>query len=64
MIKSIKHRGQDDTGYFSTNNVQMASARLSILDFSQKANMPMTDKSGRFVIIYNGEIYNFELKKI
>ena len=64
MIKSIKHRGPDDTGYFSTNNVQMASARLSILDFSQKANMPMTDKSGRFVIIYNGEIYNFlELKK-
>ena len=46
MIKSIKHRGPDDTGYFSTNNVQIASARLSILDFSQKANMPMTDKSG------------------
>ena len=64
MMFPIKHRGPDDTGYFSTNNVQMASARLSIFDFSQKANMPMIDKSGRFVIVYNGEIYNFlELKK-
>ena len=64
MIDSIKHRGPDDTGYFFSKNVEMASARLSIFDLSSNGNMPMEDSSGRYVIVYNGEIYNFkELKK-
>ena len=42
MIDSIKHRGPDDTGFFS-KNVEMASARLSIFDLSSNGNMPMED---------------------
>ena len=45
-------------------NIIMGSCRLSIFDLSSRGNMPMKDKSGRYFIIYNGEIYNFqELKE-
>ncbi len=64
MISSIAHRGPDHQGFFHEEDISMGSCRLSIFDFSDKGNMPMSDKSGRFTIIYNGEIYNFkELKK-
>lgn len=64
MISSIAHRGPDHQGFFHKENISMGSCRLSIFDFSDKGNMPMSDKSGRYTIIYNGEIYNFkELKK-
>ncbi len=64
MIASIAHRGPDHQGFFENDKVLMGSCRLSIFDFSNKGNMPMSDKTGRYVIIYNGEIYNFkELKK-
>ncbi len=64
MLKKIKHRGPDNTDFFSNPNVSLGSCRLSIMDISKKADMPMTDRSGRFVIVYNGEVYNFkDLKK-
>ena len=64
MISLIAHRGPDHQGFFHEEDISMGSCRLSIFDFSDKGNMPMSDKSGRFTIIYNGEIYNFkELKK-
>ena len=64
MLEKIKHRGPDNSGIFSDFNVSLGSCRLSIMDVSFAANMPMTDKTGRFVIVYNGEIYNFkDLKK-
>ncbi len=64
MISAIGHRGPDHQGFYSDKFVQLGSCRLSIFDLSNKGNMPMEDKSKRFSIIYNGEIYNFkELKK-
>ena len=64
MISSISHRGPDHQGFFHEEDISLGSCRLSIFDVSDKGNMPMSDKSGRYTIIYNGEIYNFkELKK-
>ena len=63
MIKSISHRGPDHEGFHFEEKIMMGSCRLSIFDLSSKGNMPMKDKTGRYLIIYNGEIYNFkELK--
>ena len=64
MISSISHRGPDHEGFLYDENIIMGSCRLSIFDLSSRGNMPMKDKSGRYFIIYNGEIYNFqELKE-
>lgn len=59
MINIIKHRGPDDEGIFLDNNVGLGFVRLSILDLSPKGHQPMFDESGRFVIIHNGEVYNY-----
>lgn len=64
MLDTISHRGPDGKGFFTISNLSLGSCRLSIMDLSEEANMPVFDKSGRYVIVYNGEIYNFlELKK-
>lgn len=63
-IASIKKRGPDNEGLFFHNNVGLGHVRLSIIDVSDAASQPFTDASGRYTIVYNGEIYNFkELKK-
>jgi len=60
-LKAIEHRGPDDHGsYFSNDrSVYLGQARLSIIDLSEAGHQPMTDSSGRFVLSYNGELYNF-----
>tara|TARA_B100000787_G_scaffold89938_2_gene66476 strand:- start:5433 stop:7274 length:1842 start_codon:yes stop_codon:yes gene_type:complete len=64
LINKIKHRGPDDIGYFYEKNLEIGSCRLSIFDLSLNGHMPMEDKSKKFIISFNGEIYNFkELKK-
>ena len=64
VIKRISHRGPDDNGFYTNNNLSLGSCRLSIFDFSVNAKMPMTDSLNRYVVVYNGEIYNFpEIKK-
>lgn len=59
MINSIKHRGPDDEGMFVYNNVGLGFVRLSILDLSEKGHQPMRSSCGRYIITYNGEVYNF-----
>jgi asparagine synthase (glutamine-hydrolysing) len=58
---TIQHRGPDADGfYFSENNkVGFAHRRLSILDLSTAANQPMLSADGRYCIVFNGEVYNF-----
>lgn len=62
----MQHRGPDADGfYFSPGNtVGFAHRRLSILDLSTAANQPMLSADGRYCIVFNGEVYNFnELKQ-
>ncbi|OFZ53962.1 MAG: asparagine synthase (glutamine-hydrolyzing) [Bdellovibrionales bacterium RIFOXYC1_FULL_54_43] len=61
LIQGIRQRGPDATGTFSAPGVFLGHARLSVIDLSATANQPMrsSDDSGRLVITYNGEIYNF-----
>ncbi|MCL6678040.1 asparagine synthase (glutamine-hydrolyzing) [Sphingomonas sp. RG327] len=60
MGRSLDHRGPDRTdGWIDADNlVAFSHNRLSILDLSPAGDQPMTSASGRFVIVYNGEIYN------
>lgn len=60
MTDSITHRGPDAHGYFSDEIVGLGHRRLSIIDLSTRANQPMISGNDRFVIIYNGEVYNYE----
>jgi asparagine synthase (glutamine-hydrolysing) len=65
VLDVVRHRGPDDTGVFvsSDHSCHLGHVRLSILDLSQSGHQPMVDASERFVISYNGEIYNYsELK--
>ena len=60
MSKSIKHRGPDSQGVWVDGSCGLGFAhqRLSIIDLSDAGNQPMVSNSGRYVIAFNGEIYN------
>ena len=70
MAKKLDHRGPDDKGIWvdKARQLGLAHSRLSILDLSSAGHQPMHSYSNRYVIVFNGEIYNykeilFELKK-
>ena len=64
IIFETKHRGPDDSGFYFEKNLALGSNRLSIFDLTENGKMPFKDKSGRYYISYNGEIYNYiELKE-
>ncbi|MDD4927935.1 MAG: asparagine synthase (glutamine-hydrolyzing) [Gallionella sp.] len=59
VLASIHHRGPDANGQFSDGQVWLGHVRLSVLDLSEAGNQPMTTSDGRYVISYNGEVYNY-----
>ena len=60
MALKLHHRGPDNQGSWASGPVALGHARLSILDLRPEANQPMHHESGRFVVVFNGEIYNFQ----
>ena len=56
----MRQRGPDYEGIWVENNCGLAHRRLSIIDLSPLGNQPMISADGRYVIAFNGEIYNFE----
>ncbi|HNW69209.1 MAG TPA: asparagine synthase (glutamine-hydrolyzing) [Bacteroidales bacterium] len=64
MTDRMMHRGPDASGYFYEGFIGLGHRRLSIIDVSAAANQPMISHDNNHVIVFNGEIYNFqELKK-
>jgi len=62
MGGTLSHRGPDDSGVFyeSGSGLGFSFRRLSIIDLSAEGHQPMSSSSGRYIIIFNGEVYNFE----
>jgi len=60
MTSAIAHRGPNAVGYYQDKIVGLGHRRLSIFDLSEAANQPMFSADKRFVIVYNGEVYNFK----
>lgn len=64
MASFIAHRGPDDAGIWEEPGVGLVHRRLSIIDLSFLAHQPMHSRCGRYVIVFNGEIYNYiELRR-
>ncbi|WP_461457705.1 asparagine synthase (glutamine-hydrolyzing) [Parasphingorhabdus sp.] len=61
-LSIIRRRGPDSSGEWcdKENNVFLGHRRLSILDLSPAGNQPMVSEDGRYIMVYNGEIYNYQ----
>ena len=59
-IRTLQTRGPDDEGVFLCEDIGLAQRRLAIIDTSAAANQPMWDKTNRYAIIFNGEIFNYQ----
>lgn len=60
MADAIAHRGPDGEGYYTDGPVGLCHRRLAIIDLSPAGHQPMMTLDGRYVLTYNGEIYNFQ----
>ncbi len=64
MTNAIAHRGPDAEGFYDEPAIALGHRRLSIIDLSGAANQPFFDATGNYVMVFNGEIYNYlELKE-
>jgi asparagine synthase (glutamine-hydrolysing) len=60
MVHALRHRGPDAQGVMQFNGAVLGHARLSIIDLSEAGNQPFVSADGRYAIVFNGEIYNFQ----
>lgn len=59
-LDALAHRGPDAEGFFQEHDICLGHRRLSILDLRPEANQPMFSRCGRYVCVFNGEIYNYQ----
>jgi asparagine synthase (glutamine-hydrolysing) len=60
MARVLRHRGPDDRGVWTDEACGLAHARLSVIDITVAGHQPMPTEDGRYWIVFNGEIYNFQ----
>lgn len=60
MTDAIAHRGPDGEGHYTDGNLGLGHRRLAIIDLSPAGHQPMQTTDGRFVLSYNGEVYNYQ----
>lgn len=64
MMEAIRHRGPDAGGKYVDEDIALGHRRLSIIDVSEQGNQPLYSEDGNFVLVFNGEIYNYkEIRK-
>ena len=59
MLQRLEHRGPDGGGVWQDSHAVLGHRRLSIIDLDDRAAQPMKDLSERYVLTFNGEIYNY-----
>lgn len=59
MAEQIAHRGPDGEGFYIKDNIALAHKRLAIIDISKKGTQPMISRDGKWVVVFNGCIYNY-----
>jgi len=59
MNSVLAHRGPDDEGIYSDTHVALGHRRLSIIDLTAAGHQPFISEDGRYIIVYNGELYNY-----
>ncbi len=60
ILNTLDHRGPDSHGVWNDGDAYLLHSRLSILDLSDQGHQPMHSACGRYVLTYNGEIYNYK----
>lgn len=60
MMQRIVHRGPDSAGYFEDERASLGFRRLSIIDLTECGNQPFYSEDERYVMVFNGEIYNYQ----
>jgi asparagine synthase (glutamine-hydrolysing) len=58
-LATLAHRGPDGSGVYTNPHIQLGHTRLAIIDLTESGHQPMTYDGGRYVVTYNGEIYNY-----
>ena len=59
IMASMQHRGPDGQFYWTNDAYTLFHSRLSIIDIGERSNQPFIDHTGRYILVFNGEIYNY-----